>query len=61
MEWDNALSRAKDGLDWDKMISLCVDPEKHGPIAIPATQATVHVQHLRGILRDPQIEKRGGK
>jgi phosphomethylpyrimidine synthase len=28
MEWDNALSRAKMNLDWDKMISLCVDPEK---------------------------------
>lgn len=28
MDWDNALSRAKMDLDWDKMISLCVDPEK---------------------------------
>jgi Thiamine biosynthesis protein ThiC len=28
MEWDNALSKAKMDLDWEKMISLCVDPEK---------------------------------
>lgn len=28
MEWDNALSKAKMDLDWKKMISLCVDPEK---------------------------------
>jgi len=28
MEWDNALSKAKIALDWDTMISLCVDPEK---------------------------------
>jgi phosphomethylpyrimidine synthase len=28
MEWDNALSRAKMDLDWEKMLSLCVDPEK---------------------------------
>ena len=28
MEWDNALSKAKMDLDWDAMISLCVDPEK---------------------------------
>lgn len=28
IEWDNALSRAKIDLDWEKMISLCVDPEK---------------------------------
>ncbi len=28
IEWDHELSRAKIALDWDKMISLCVDPEK---------------------------------
>jgi phosphomethylpyrimidine synthase len=28
MEWDNALSKAKIALDWETMISLCVDPEK---------------------------------
>jgi phosphomethylpyrimidine synthase len=28
IEWDEAVSRAKIALDWKKMISLCVDPEK---------------------------------
>ncbi len=28
MDWDNALSTSKMALDWNKMISLCVDPEK---------------------------------
>ena len=28
MDWDNALSKAKMDLDWEKMISLCVDQEK---------------------------------
>jgi phosphomethylpyrimidine synthase len=28
IEWDNEISRAKANLDWNKMISLCVDPEK---------------------------------
>ncbi len=28
IEWDDALSRAKMDLDWDTMLSLCVDPEK---------------------------------
>lgn len=28
IEWDHAISRAKVDLDWKKMISLCVDPEK---------------------------------
>ena len=28
MEWDNAISRAKMKLDWDTLISLCIDPEK---------------------------------
>jgi phosphomethylpyrimidine synthase len=28
MEWDAAISRAKIALDWDKLISLCVDPDK---------------------------------
>ena len=28
IEWDNEISRAKAGLDWDKLISLCVDPER---------------------------------
>ena len=27
-QWDDALSKAKMDLDWEKMISLCVDPEK---------------------------------
>jgi phosphomethylpyrimidine synthase len=27
-EWDDALSTAKMNLDWEKMISLCVDPDK---------------------------------
>ncbi|MCL2181841.1 MAG: phosphomethylpyrimidine synthase ThiC [Chitinispirillia bacterium] len=28
IEWDHEVSRAKIALDWDKMISLCVDPYK---------------------------------
>jgi phosphomethylpyrimidine synthase len=28
IEWDHEISRAKIALDWDKMISMCVDPEK---------------------------------
>lgn len=28
MEWDNAISKAKADLDWDRMISLCIDPAK---------------------------------
>jgi phosphomethylpyrimidine synthase len=28
IEWDHAISKAKMALDWEKMISLCVDPEK---------------------------------
>ncbi len=28
MEWDNRISRAKMALDWKKIISLCVDPQK---------------------------------
>jgi phosphomethylpyrimidine synthase len=28
MEWDNAISEAKQNLDWQKVISLCVDPVK---------------------------------
>jgi phosphomethylpyrimidine synthase len=28
MEWDNAVSRAKMSLDWEKFMSLCVDPDK---------------------------------
>jgi phosphomethylpyrimidine synthase len=27
-EWDDALSRAKVDLDWERMLSLCVDPQK---------------------------------
>jgi phosphomethylpyrimidine synthase len=27
-QWDDALSKSKMDLDWEKMISLCVDPEK---------------------------------
>lgn len=27
-DWDRELTRAKAGLDWDRMISLCIDPEK---------------------------------
>jgi phosphomethylpyrimidine synthase len=27
-DWDDELSRAKIALDWKKMISLCIDPEK---------------------------------
>lgn len=30
IEWDNAISQAKKNLDWEKLISLCVDPEKAG-------------------------------
>jgi phosphomethylpyrimidine synthase len=26
--WDNSISRVKADLDWNKMISLCIDPEK---------------------------------
>jgi phosphomethylpyrimidine synthase len=28
MEWDDAISRAKADLDWERMLSLCIDPEK---------------------------------
>jgi phosphomethylpyrimidine synthase len=28
MEWDNAMSRARRELDWQKMIELAIDPEK---------------------------------
>lgn len=28
IEWDHALTRAKIDLDWDKMISLCINPDK---------------------------------
>lgn len=28
IEWDHELSRAKRDLDWDKLISLCIDPDK---------------------------------
>lgn len=28
MDWDNAMARAKSDLDWEKVISLCVDPAK---------------------------------
>ena len=28
IEWDHEISRAKIALDWDKMITLCVDPDK---------------------------------
>ena len=28
IEWDNAISRAKIDLDWERMLSLCIDPEK---------------------------------
>ncbi|MBN1129791.1 MAG: phosphomethylpyrimidine synthase ThiC [Chitinispirillaceae bacterium] len=27
-EWDDALTRAKIDLDWERMLSLCIDPEK---------------------------------
>jgi phosphomethylpyrimidine synthase len=28
IEWDDAISRAKVDLDWERMLSLCIDPEK---------------------------------
>lgn len=28
IEWDHEISRAKIALDWEKMISLCIDPHK---------------------------------
>lgn len=28
MEWDNAVSKAKVDLDWERVLSLCIDPEK---------------------------------
>jgi phosphomethylpyrimidine synthase len=28
VEWDHALSKAKVDLNWDKMLSLCIDPDK---------------------------------
>ncbi|MBD3344649.1 MAG: phosphomethylpyrimidine synthase ThiC [Chitinivibrionales bacterium] len=28
IEWDNALSKAKMDLDWERFISLCIDPDK---------------------------------
>lgn len=27
-EWDDSISRAKVDLDWERMLSLCIDPEK---------------------------------
>ena len=27
-EWDDAVSKAKIALDWERMLSLCIDPEK---------------------------------
>ena len=27
-EWDDSISRAKIDLDWERMLSLCIDPEK---------------------------------
>jgi phosphomethylpyrimidine synthase len=27
-EWDDSISRAKADLDWERMLSLCIDPEK---------------------------------
>jgi phosphomethylpyrimidine synthase len=27
-EWDDAISRAKIDLDWERMLSLCIDPQK---------------------------------
>jgi phosphomethylpyrimidine synthase len=28
IEWDHALTKAKIDLDWERMISLCIDPDK---------------------------------
>ncbi|MBN1307296.1 MAG: phosphomethylpyrimidine synthase ThiC [Chitinispirillaceae bacterium] len=28
IEWDNAIAKAKIDLDWERMLSLCIDPEK---------------------------------
>ncbi|MBN1578942.1 MAG: phosphomethylpyrimidine synthase ThiC [Chitinispirillaceae bacterium] len=28
IEWDHAITRAKIDLDWERMLSLCIDPEK---------------------------------
>ncbi len=28
MEWDNAITKAKIDLDWERVLSLCIDPEK---------------------------------
>ncbi len=28
IEWDHAISEAKQELDWDRIISLCIDPDK---------------------------------
>jgi phosphomethylpyrimidine synthase len=28
MDWDNAISKAKVDLDWERMLSLCIDPTK---------------------------------
>jgi phosphomethylpyrimidine synthase len=28
IEWDNAISKAKTELDWERILSLCVDPER---------------------------------
>jgi phosphomethylpyrimidine synthase len=28
IEWDNEITKAKINLDWDKLISLCIDPDK---------------------------------
>ena len=28
IEWDNAMSKARGELNWDKMFELCIDPVK---------------------------------
>lgn len=28
MEWDNAISKARTALDWEQVLSLCIDPDK---------------------------------
>lgn len=28
IEWDNSISKAKVDLDWERMLSLCIDPQK---------------------------------
>ena len=52
MEWDNQMSEARKNLDWEKMLSLAMDPVKaraYRESSAPIDQEGLH--HVRGPLR----------